>query len=120
MAEELGEAFRIVPDQNFITNYDSRRRLAFVLLRQFSSDRKAGVDAALLEFHAALGQEILDPCAWRTILLRENDYLRLRHLLCQGRFAVLGSQDAVHGIGRAFLRLVEVPHLQLAEQSQCN
>src|SRR3974390_1819948 len=47
---------------------------------QFACDGHARVDTALFKLHAALGEEALDPVARRTVLLREDDDLRLRHL----------------------------------------
>ena len=90
MAEELGEAFRVVPDQDFIADNDGRRRQTFVFLRQLPDDGESGVDAALFELHTAMHKEVFDPGAWRTVLLCKDNDFRLQHLVCQS-FAVLGA-----------------------------
>jgi hypothetical protein len=54
LAEKLSEAFRVVPDEYFVSDDDGWRRLAVVLLRQLPHYAESGIDAAFLEHHAAL------------------------------------------------------------------
>src|SRR5664279_5750404 len=84
LAEKLDEAFRVVTDQDLVSDDDRWSRLTSIFLRQFARDSGSGVNTALFKFHSALGEEILYPTAGRATLLRKDYDLGLSHAIRPG------------------------------------
>ena len=69
------DAFRLKPDQDFITDDNGWSGAAVIRLHEFADDAETGADVALFEFVSSRREEALHRIAGRSAGLGEDDDL---------------------------------------------